>query len=408
MPRETARWFDGASFAPGPDMDKVRVWLAAAQLHGLVFVWGGFQGERATEVLSAGVTAFLGAGPPTMEERDGAAALALDADRALVVGGWKLRSTELLHLGDDDDLRVARGPALATDRYNCAVVALDATRILVAGGLGGAGDTGALRTTEILDLATMAFSPGPSMGSARAHFAAVNLGGGRVLVAGGDDGEREGGLASTEILDVAAMAFEPGPAMKFPRFGLSLAPLDAAHVLVVGGMTAREPVDEEANPEGWEAVQIAALDETEARRVRASFSSEPPRVGPRRRDDDVRAGPAAPRRPLRLPGDRPRRRPRLGGRRHVGLRGPRLDGAARAAAGGGRPRRRGAGASAGAGGRGTAAVRGTNVASAVGTRRGRVRASAQSTRAKAAAFLEWRPPNTRVERYGARDSRLQF
>ena len=43
-----------------------------------------------------------------------------------------------------------------------------------------------------------------------------------------------------------------------------------------------------------------------------------------------------------------------------------------------------------------------------GTAVGRVRASAQSTRAKAAAFLEWRPPNTRVERYGARASRLQF
>ena len=61
-------------------MNKIRVWCAAATVRGLVFVFGGFQGETATEVLHAGMAAFLGVGPPTTEERECCEAVELDED----------------------------------------------------------------------------------------------------------------------------------------------------------------------------------------------------------------------------------------------------------------------------------------------------------------------------------------
>ena len=261
-----APWFDGASFQPGPEMNKIRVWCAAATVRGLVFVFGGFQGETATEVLHAGMAAFLGVGPPTTEERECCEAVELDEARILVVGGWKKRSTEIIDLSVDDTIKVSDGPAMASDRYQCAVVALGDGRILIAGGCGG-GDGAPQSTTEILDIETMTFSPGPRMSAARAHCGAVALDRSRVLIAGGaeDPSGAEGGSRSTEVLDLATMTFSAGPDMGARRFGLSMVALDERHVLVVGGMTEREEVDEEANPEGWQAVQIGALRQTEVR-----------------------------------------------------------------------------------------------------------------------------------------------
>ena len=121
------------------------------------------------------------------------------------------------------------------------------------------------------------------------------LDGNRVLIAGGvDDSEEGAALNSTEILyeavrkwigarrgvpaaptraegsprafrDLSTMTFSPGPAMKYKRFGLSAVSLDEKHVLIVGGMAPREEIDYEANPEGWESFQSAALAETEVR-----------------------------------------------------------------------------------------------------------------------------------------------
>ena len=81
----------------------------------------------------------------------------MDENRILVVGGDK--TTEVMDLTDEERFEVSAGPALAKERYQCAAVALDG-RVLVAG---GADAEGPLKTTELLDVATMTFSRGPGV-----------------------------------------------------------------------------------------------------------------------------------------------------------------------------------------------------------------------------------------------------
>jgi hypothetical protein len=139
--------------------------------------------------------------------RDNCAAVALDARRFLVIGGYNSRSyfssTEILSL---DTMAFAPGPAMATPHYGSAAVALDEHRVMVAGGGSGSGP---LNTTEILDVRTMAFAPRLSMGSARWECAAVAVDARHVLVIGGQDSAGTT-LVTTELLDVAALEFRPG------------------------------------------------------------------------------------------------------------------------------------------------------------------------------------------------------
>jgi hypothetical protein len=107
--------------------------------------------------------------------------------------------------------------------------------VVVAGGSSGPGQSFA--TTEVLDIWTMAFAPGPSMSSARFFCAAARVDAQHVLVVGGQDSANTA-LATTELLDVAAMEFSPGPAMQAGRTGVAAAQLDTAgedaRILVLG------------------------------------------------------------------------------------------------------------------------------------------------------------------------------
>jgi hypothetical protein len=91
---------------------------------------------------------------------------------------------------------------------------------------------------EVLDVRTMSWAPGPSMRSARAYCAAVQVDAQHVLVIGGN-GSATTVLATTEVLDVAMMEFAPGPTMPSARSGIAAARFDAAEgaprILVVGG-----------------------------------------------------------------------------------------------------------------------------------------------------------------------------
>jgi hypothetical protein len=78
-------------------------------------------------------------------------------------------------------------------------VPVDARHVLVIGGRDSANTR--LATTELLDVATMEFSPGPTMPNARSGVAAARLdaaeGAPRILVVGG-------GLSTTTMLAVDA------------------------------------------------------------------------------------------------------------------------------------------------------------------------------------------------------------
>ena len=122
-------------------------------------------------------------GPDMNERREAAAAVKLDDDHILVIGGRSTyigygeanASTEIL---DTKSMTFSAGPSMATRRQRPAAVKLIDGRVLVLGGLNfdNARDEEEVhRTTEWLDVATNTFSPGPSMQVGRMYTAAVQV-----------------------------------------------------------------------------------------------------------------------------------------------------------------------------------------------------------------------------------------
>jgi hypothetical protein len=136
----------------------------------------------------------------------------------------------------------APGPEMLSARYGCSAVALlegNPRRVLVVGGCDSGSVT--LKTTEVLDLDTMAFSRGPTMRTERDGCAAVLLGPGDsrrrqylVVFGGADDDDSE--LRTTEVLDLEMMEYTDWPRMLALRSGCA-AVADAAgdRVFVLGG-----------------------------------------------------------------------------------------------------------------------------------------------------------------------------
>jgi len=88
----------------------------------------------------------------------------------------------------------------------------------------------------------MSFAPGPSMGSTRRFCATVPVDAQHVLVVGGKNESSStllATMATTELLDVAMLEFSPGPTMQCSRSGSAAACLDdvgdGRRILVLGG-----------------------------------------------------------------------------------------------------------------------------------------------------------------------------
>lgn len=158
--------------------------------------------------------------------------------RLLVIGGYDNQgstdSTEVANFGpvlqqDPEDINTGgydlekkvvfiAGPRMASRRAACVALRMSETQILVLGGFDG---TKRLKSTEILDLKTMTFSPGPSMLRERAGCTVCPIGTDkkRYLVCGGQDTTPDGYLNTTEIFDrpedeegeLGAWAFRGGP-----------------------------------------------------------------------------------------------------------------------------------------------------------------------------------------------------
>jgi len=104
---------------------------------------------------------------------------------------------------------------MTTKRYGCTAALIDDGRVLVAGGFGE--NSCKLDSTEVLDVAAMAFKPGPALQVERCCCSAVRLDSARTLVVGGQDAA--GRHNTTEVLDVQTMKFAPGPTMLSRRSG---------------------------------------------------------------------------------------------------------------------------------------------------------------------------------------------
>ena len=118
-------------------------------------------------------------------------------------------------------------------RRGCAAVLLPGERrVLVVGGYDG---TTRLATTEILDIDTMAFSPGPVMSLGRSSCAVVSLPGSILVLAGNGSAAAK----TMEALCLQTMTFAAGPAMRAVRDGYAALALPQDHsprcALVLGG-----------------------------------------------------------------------------------------------------------------------------------------------------------------------------
>ncbi|KAJ1446953.1 hypothetical protein M885DRAFT_544587 [Pelagophyceae sp. CCMP2097] len=166
------------------------------------------------------------------------------AGRVLVLGGYSRESHPFCEILDPAkavmDFREGHGgmdfrdgPNLLIGRSGCPTVAIDSHRSLIVGGI----DVGAtyLQDTDVLDLALLTSTEGPAMRLPRAFPACANVGGLRVLVAGGIN--RDAPLASTEMISFAGNEWtvEPGPEMRGPRYGATAFRMDEHRVLVCGG-----------------------------------------------------------------------------------------------------------------------------------------------------------------------------
>ena len=145
----------------------------------------------------------------------------------------------------------AKGTFVATASMQSRRVGQSATllpngKVLIAGGLAGRvseGGPGNVATTEIYDPATARFTPGLPMTTPRTGHIAALLSNGKVLVAGGADGD-EHALASAEIYDSATNKWTATGSMLTPRASRAAVVLKDGRVLVTGG------------GEGWNLAEI--------------------------------------------------------------------------------------------------------------------------------------------------------
>ncbi len=138
---------------------------------------------------------------------------------------------------------VTAGPAMATPRAFVDPVQVGADRWLLAGGINGLSLTNQGNPTaaaEIYDAAANGWTSVQPMATARANHKSWALGGGRFLLAGGAVGSilSPTPLSSTEVFDVATNGFTPGPAMNAARAGAAAFRTPQGQIQLFGGSSA--------------------------------------------------------------------------------------------------------------------------------------------------------------------------
>jgi hypothetical protein len=214
----------------------LEVVLKQARAEDAISLWnllkrvGGLERERVFEALARLIPI------PGGTTRDGM--LRLDQE---MLGLWEER-IEALHLTQSSTKPRAPGKLVMTDSLETARYAHRATllpdgRVLITGGISTADDRKALASTEIYDRATGRFAAGAAMSTRRATHTATLLKTGRVLIAGGSEGESSHGeLATAELYDPVSNIFTPTGSMNVARGGHEATLLGDGRVLITGGV----------------------------------------------------------------------------------------------------------------------------------------------------------------------------
>lgn len=221
----------------------IRVSAKAARLpDGRVLIVGGWEAGEASadaEIFDPATGRSRSAG--TLSTTRGDVSVATLADgRILIVGGFdgrrRLAGADIFDPATDTF--TAAGP-LNEARSATESVLLSDGRVLVVGGtVGRPGATAPLASAEIFDPATGRFTPTGSMGEARHKHAALRLMDGRVLViAGSDEGDRDGKKQTLEIFDPVRGEFAPAGTLRQARYKLgdAVVLLPDGRVLIAGG-----------------------------------------------------------------------------------------------------------------------------------------------------------------------------
>lgn len=126
---------------------------------------------------------------------------------------------------------------LVTGRTGHTATLLRDGRVLVAGGTDGDVSRHGLASSELFDPKTNRWAPAASMSTSRVEHTATLLPNGQVLVAGGRASvESPEALASAEIYDPVINRWLPGPPMHAARARHTATLLTNGKVLVVGGI----------------------------------------------------------------------------------------------------------------------------------------------------------------------------
>jgi len=211
---------------------------ATALKDGRVLILGGETGGgrlAAAEIYDPSRREFAEAGGLGAPRSEHTATLLSDG-RVLVVGGSRSRAEVLASAEIFDPVSRTSTPVgdMRVPRRKHAAVALEAGRVMVLGGSSERDASGRYSSTEIFAPATRRFLPGPDMGAERFKItgAALLLGNGSVLVAGGDE--------TVEVYDPGRKAFRPAAGGVGAEYAFATATrLPGGDVLIAGGYDSR-------------------------------------------------------------------------------------------------------------------------------------------------------------------------
>jgi hypothetical protein len=212
---------------------------------GRVLIIGGWSlptGALATgEVFDPASRAFTALSSEMGVKRDGPAAVLLGSGKVFITGGGGAGPyTKTAEIFDPatETFTAVKGTALQ-GRYEPTAVLLPNGKVLIAGGYSGPPEEEARKTAEVFDPSSETFEKlegaGHEPAERRESAGAVTLRNGRVIIAGGSNGEGE--VATAEAFDPATATFSALPdTLTVERGGVSAVTLADGRGLFVGGV----------------------------------------------------------------------------------------------------------------------------------------------------------------------------